>query len=60
MSNYANESYQRSCVRVLLQIYCNDQLCKNMGFNPRRKKWLLAELFAPPCHDDDKYLCWHK
>jgi len=54
MSNYANESYQRSCVRVLLQFYCNDQLCKNMGFNPRRKKWLVAELFAPPCHDDDK------
>ncbi|XP_011041247.1 PREDICTED: probable flavin-containing monooxygenase 1 isoform X1 [Populus euphratica] len=58
MKYYANESYKRSCISVLLQIYCNDQICKDMGFNPRRKKWLLAELFAPYCPDDYKYLCW--
>ncbi|CAK7346036.1 unnamed protein product [Dovyalis caffra] len=58
MKYYAKESYKRSCISVLLQIYCNDQLCKDMGFNPRRKKWLLPELFAPYCPDDYKYLCW--
>ncbi|MFQ6647593.1 hypothetical protein Gotur_021356 [Gossypium turneri] len=40
------ESYRRSCVSTLLQIYCNDQLCKDMGCNSRRKNWFLAELFA--------------
>ncbi|KAK6939068.1 Flavin monooxygenase-like [Dillenia turbinata] len=45
--SYAGKGYKRACVSVLLQIYCNDQICKDMGCNPRRKKWFLAELFAP-------------
>ncbi|XWS20855.1 hypothetical protein CRYUN_Cryun30bG0004700 [Craigia yunnanensis] len=40
------ESYRRSCVSSSLQIYCNDQLCKDMGRNSRRKNWFLAELFV--------------
>ncbi|KAK9271036.1 hypothetical protein L1049_026625 [Liquidambar formosana] len=44
---YACEAYKRICVTVLLQIYCNDQLCRDMGCNPRRKSWFLSELFSP-------------
>ncbi|KAI3465439.1 hypothetical protein Pfo_022102 [Paulownia fortunei] len=44
---YSCENYKRACVGVLLQIHCNDQLCKDMGCNPRRKKWLFPELFSP-------------
>lgn len=44
---YAKESYKPHRVSVLLQIYCNDLLCKDMGYNPWRKRSLLAELFAP-------------
>ncbi|XVF35839.1 hypothetical protein REPUB_Repub19eG0005600 [Reevesia pubescens] len=40
------EHYRKSCVSALLQIYCNDQLCKDMGCNSRRKNWFLAELFV--------------
>ncbi|KAJ8421242.1 hypothetical protein Cgig2_028192 [Carnegiea gigantea] len=48
MAYYAGESgYKRFCVSVLLQIYSNDQLCKDMGCNPWRKKWLRSELFSP-------------
>lgn len=42
----AKEIYRRSCVSTSLQIYCNDQLCKDMGCNSRRKNWFLAELFV--------------
>lgn len=45
--HYAGESYKRSCASVLLQIYCNDQLCRDMGCNPRRKSWFFSDLFAP-------------
>ncbi|KAF8377713.1 hypothetical protein HHK36_031097 [Tetracentron sinense] len=47
MRRYPRENYKRSCVSVMLQIYCNDQLCRDMGCNPRRKKGFFAELFAP-------------
>lgn len=53
MAYYAGESgYKRFCVSVLLQIYSNDQLCKDMGCNPWEKKWLLSELFSPYCPSD--------
>jgi len=53
MAYYAGErGYKRFCVSVLLQIYSNDQLCKDRGCNPWRKKWLLSELFSPYCPSD--------
>ncbi|PKI55124.1 hypothetical protein CRG98_024415 [Punica granatum] len=45
--SYSKERYKRYQVSALLQIYCNDILCRDMGCNPRRKRSLLAELFAP-------------
>ncbi|XP_009606847.1 probable flavin-containing monooxygenase 1 [Nicotiana tomentosiformis] len=47
MQRYACKYYKRACVSVLLQIYCNDLQCGDMNLNPRRKKKMLSELFAP-------------
>uniref|UniRef100_A0A7N0TNF3 Flavin-containing monooxygenase n=1 Tax=Kalanchoe fedtschenkoi TaxID=63787 RepID=A0A7N0TNF3_KALFE len=44
---FAKEDYKRACVTALLQIHNNDQLCKDMGVNPKRKSWFMPELFAP-------------
>ncbi|KAM7252922.1 hypothetical protein ACFE04_025540 [Oxalis oulophora] len=44
---YSVDFYRRSCVSPLLQIFRNDQLLKDMGCNPRRKKWFLSDLFSP-------------
>ncbi|KAF7849501.1 hypothetical protein BT93_L0706 [Corymbia citriodora subsp. variegata] len=46
MRRHARDKYKRYRVSVMLQIYCNDQLCQDMRCNPRRKNSLLAELFA--------------
>ena len=38
MRQYACEDYKRSCVSVLLQIYCNDHLCRDMGYTIQRER----------------------
>ncbi|XP_019195181.1 PREDICTED: probable flavin-containing monooxygenase 1 [Ipomoea nil] len=47
LQKYAGRHYKRACASVLLQIYCNDQLCKDMNCNPRRKNGFFSEMFCP-------------
>ncbi|XP_057249125.1 probable flavin-containing monooxygenase 1 [Beta vulgaris subsp. vulgaris] len=46
MKRYAGKYYRRSCIGALHICY-NDQLCKDMGWKPKRKNGLWAELFEP-------------
>ncbi|WCJ40000.1 flavin-dependent monooxygenase 1 [Euphorbia peplus] len=43
---YSGPYYKRSSIGAL-HIWHNDQLCKDMGWNPKRKKGFFAELFQP-------------
>ncbi|KAH0463209.1 hypothetical protein IEQ34_007791 [Dendrobium chrysotoxum] len=46
MKEYNPEHYRRSSIAAN-QICTNDQLCKDMGYNPKRKKGFISELFMP-------------
>ncbi|XP_020677248.2 probable flavin-containing monooxygenase 1 [Dendrobium catenatum] len=46
MKEYSHEYYRRSSIGII-HIWYNDQLCKDMGYNPKRKKGFFSELFMP-------------
>ncbi|XP_051134329.1 probable flavin-containing monooxygenase 1 isoform X2 [Andrographis paniculata] len=46
LGEYHHHHGNRSCLGAV-QIWFNDQLCKDMGWKPLRKKGLLKELFQP-------------
>ncbi|KAK9164683.1 hypothetical protein Syun_005585 [Stephania yunnanensis] len=46
MKEYSGPYYRKSSIAIL-HIWYNDQFCKDMGCNPKRKKGFFAELFEP-------------
>ncbi|KAL3514861.1 hypothetical protein ACH5RR_027578 [Cinchona calisaya] len=57
MRTYTSQNFKRGCVSVMLQIYCNDEICRDMNCNPRRKGTIFSELFAPYGPSDYENLC---
>ena len=53
---YCGPNYRRYCLNGLVQIYCNDQLCKDMGIDPKRKGCFFADLLCPYGPTDYKNL----
>ncbi|OWM72866.1 hypothetical protein CDL15_Pgr021172 [Punica granatum] len=46
MNQYGRRNFWRSCFGVN-DIWASDQLCKDLGCNPRRNKGFFAEWFQP-------------
>ncbi|KAG7945573.1 hypothetical protein I3843_15G159300 [Carya illinoinensis] len=46
MKQYAGNCFRRSCI-LSINIWCNDQFCKDMGQEHKRKKGIFAEYFQP-------------
>jgi dimethylaniline monooxygenase (N-oxide forming) len=46
MKRQSDKHFRRSCLGSV-NIWYNDLLCQEMGYNPKRKKGLFAEWFQP-------------